>query len=1741
MEALCRSAPVPITFEAMAADTDGYFSADHQKIAIRQGMSEVQTVSATVHEIAHSKLHNQKKIQIANDEQYQEIEMFDKPGLFSNGRIARDDLPEGVYCYDLRGSDYDPGEPVCVEERVVVNHAGSVLLTEPLELAEDGRLMLTEEEGLNFVGGFSTLAQFLQEQRKDRHTEEVEAESISYAVCKYFGIETGENSFGYIASWSRGKELKELRASLETINKTSGTLISDIERHYKEICKERGIDPNAKAEPETAPIEQPTGNLTYYVAECMEFPNLGEYHDNLSLEEAVRIYQEIPAERMNGIKGIGFELKDGSDYEGPFPILTGQTIDLDTIQAIDYYRDNPLVQKAVKELAAAIPEMEVLGADANQQEALFLIDDATYLHIQPCDSGWDYTLYDAASMKEMDGGQMDMPELSRMKAVLQICDDNDLGRDSVKYAPLSMIETLQEAAYQQMQAEVGQMAASSQLPEAQEQALDEYPMPDEQVSTPDMQEYGYSYDGMLPVTRERALELDAADLTVYVLHEDNTESMVFDPQEIMDHGGLFGVDREEWEKSPQFHEKVMERQEHQQEREQAFLSQNRDTEFLPTDPDKADQDLRDVLAHGLMDEADKKKISTLLQSGRSNSEIAYWLSRAYSGEIETLNLETGDIADYLAQRAELLGAIRLPNDAFKKNAGAEVVSDIIFFQKRDHPLDIVPEWTQTGQTEDGFTINRYFIDHPEMVLGRQEPVSTAHGMDYTVNPIEGLKLSDQLHDAVKYIHGTYQEAELPELGEGEAIDTFIPADPNVKNYSYAIVDGQVYYRENSRMVRPDLNTTAEARVKGLVGLRDCVQELIDLQMDAAVPDSTITQKQAELNSLYDSFSEKYGLINDRANRLAYADDSSYYLLCALEVIDEDGKLERKADMFTKRTIKPHQAVAVVDTASEALAVSISEKACVNMSYMSQLTGKTKEELAGELQGVIFRVPGQLEKDGTPHYVTADEYLSGNVRRKLRQAQRAAQQDPVYAVNVEALTAAQPKDLDASEIEVRLGATWIDKEYIRQFMYETFNTPFYLQRSIEVNYSSFTAEWQIKGKSSVSYNDVAAYTTYGTSRANAYKILEDSLNLRDVRIYDTIEDADGKERRMLNAKETTLAAQKQQAIREAFRDWIWRDPERRQTLVRQYNEEMNSTRPREYDGSHITFGGMNPAITLREHQKSAIAHVLYGGNTLLAHEVGAGKTFEMVAAAMEAKRLGLCQKSLFVVPNHLTEQWASEFLRLYPSANILVTTKKDFETHNRKKFCARIATGDYDAIIMGHSQFERIPISRERQERLLYEQIDEITEGIAEVQASGGERFTVKQLERTRKSLEARLEKLQAEGRKDDVVTFEQLGVDRLFVDEAHNYKNLFLYTKMRNVAGLSTSDAQKSSDMFAKCRYMDEITGNRGVIFATGTPVSNSMTELYTMQRYLQYERLQELNMTHFDCWASRFGETVTALELAPEGTGYRARTRFSKFFNLPELMNLFKEVADIKTADQLNLPTPEVEYHNIVAQPTEHQQEMVKALSERASLVHSGTVDPSQDNMLKITSDGRKLGLDQRIVNQMLPDEPGTKVNQCVENIMQIWRDGEADKLTQLVFCDISTPQAKAPASKAAKTLDNPLLHALEGAVPLPEQEPAFTVYDDIRQKLIAQGMPADQIAFIHEANTEVRKKELFSKVRTGQVRVLMGSTAKMGAGTNVQDRLVALHDLDCPWRPGDVGRILRTFKIKKNVEVTDNGKDNF
>ena len=1120
-----------------------------------------------------------------------------------------------------------------------------------------------------------------------------------------------------------------------------------------------------------------------------------------------------------------------------------------------------------------------------------------------------------------------------------------------------------------------------------------------------------------------------------------------------------------------------------------------------------------------------------LDQVRPGGVIAFVTSRY------TMDKQSPEVRKYIAQRAELLGAIRLPNNAFKANAGTEVVSDIIFLQKRDRPIDIEPDWVHLGENEDGFSINQYFIDNPEMVLGRQTSESTQYGrQDFTVAPIEGADLAALLRYAIQNIGGKYEAAELPDLGENETIQDTIPADPNVKNYSYAVVDGEVYYRENSVMVKPSLNATAKERVKGMAELRDCVHRLIDLQMWES-DDISIRAEQQKLNRLYDRFTEKYGLINSRGNALAFADDSSYYLLCSLEMLDDEDKtkLKGKADMFTKRTIRQRQSVTSVDTAAEALALSIGEKARVDMAYMSQLTGKSEDDIIDELNGVIFLDPVYGD------WQTADEYLSGNVRQKLREAENAAVDSPGYLPNVEALRAAQPKDLDASEIEVRLGATWIDKKYIQQFMFELLEPPVYARRSLEVNYSEFTAEWNISGKNSIPYNDINARMTYGTDCANAYKILEDTLNLRDVRIYDTVRDADGKEKRVLNSKETTLAQQKQQAIKEAFRDWIWRDPDRRRELVQLYNERFNSTRPREYDGRHLIFPGMNPEITLREHQRNAIAHDLYGGNTLLAHEVGAGKTFEMIAAAMEGKRLGLCQKSLFAVPNHLTEQWASEFLRLYPSANILVATKKDFETRNRKKFCTRIATGDYDAVIIGHSQFERIPVSRERQERLLQEQIWEIEDGISELKASRAERFTIKELERTKKNLEAKLQKLHDAARKDDVVTFEQLGVDRLYVDEAHSFKNLFLYTKMRNVAGLSTTDAQKSSDMLLKCRYIDEITHGKGVTFATGTPISNSMTELYTMMRYLQHDMLKRNSLTHFDCWASAFGETTTAIELAPEGTGYRARTRFAKFFNLPELMNLFREAADIKTADQLNLPTPTAIYHTEVTQPTALQQQMVQELSERAAKVHAGIVDASTDNMLKITSDGRKLGLDQRVINPDLPDDPNSKVNLCVDNIHRIWQDGQTEKLTQLVFCDLSTPKGKAAQSGriAAKGTDSPELHALEAAIDAETgpEEPPFTIYDDIREKLVARGIPREQIAFIHEANTEVRKKELFAKVRSGQVRVLMGSTFKMGAGMNVQDRLVALHDLDCPWRPGDLeqrsGRIIRQGNRNKEVHI--------
>ena len=1080
----------------------------------------------------------------------------------------------------------------------------------------------------------------------------------------------------------------------------------------------------------------------------------------------------------------------------------------------------------------------------------------------------------------------------------------------------------------------------------------------------------------------------------------------------------------------------------------------------------------------------------MLDQVRPGGIVAFITSRY------TLDAKDESVRRYLAERGELLGAIRLPSNAFRANAGTDVVSDSIFLQRREQPLTELPEWVHVGTTPEGFTVNRYFIDHPEMVLGTPSAESTQYGrQDYTVAPIEGADLSELLHEAVQNIHGEYTEREIEEAERSD----ILPADLDVRNYNFTLVDGEVYYREGGIMVRQSVSAAMTERIKGLMELRDCTRRLIQLQTEDA-SDAEIAAEQRRLNRLYDAYTAKYGLISNRENKRAFSDDSSYYLLCSLEILDEDGKLERKADMFTRRTIQPHRPVEHTETASEALAVSLNELGRVDMEYMSRLCGKSENEIAAELSGVIFRVPGEKR------YATADEYLSGNVREKLREAEAAAKDDVSFNINVEALKAAQPRELTASEIDVRLGATWIEPRYIAQFMFNTFQPTYWASRSMSVNYSPYTSEWRIEGKSAVSANDVNACSTYGTSRMNAYKILENTLNLRDVRIYDNIVDADGTERRVLNVKETTLAQQKQQVIKDAFRDWLWKDPKRREALVAKYNELFNSTRPREYDGSHLTFPGMNPEIELREHQRNAIARILYGGNTLLAHEVGAGKTFTMAAAAMEAKRLGLCRKPMFAVPNHLTEQWASEFLRLYPSANVLVATKKDFEPANRKKFCARIATGDYDAVIIGHSQFERIPVSQERQERLLRSEIEDITEGINQLKRSSGERFSIKAMEKTKKSLEAKLKKL-LDSPKDDVVTFEELGVDRLFVDEAHSHKNLYYHTKMQNVAGLSSAEAQKSTDMYMKCRYMDELTGSRGVVFATGTPVSNSMTELYTMQRYLQHDTLERLGLGHFDSWAANFGETVTALELAPEGTGYRARTRFSKFFNLPELMNLFREVADIKTSDQLNLPTPEVIYHSEVSQPTEIQKKLVQELSERATKVHSRMVEPSEDNMLAITNDGRKLGLDQRVVNPLLPDADGTKVNRCVDNVFRLWQEGADKKLTQLIFCDLSTPGK------------------------------GFNIYDDIKTKLISRGVPAEEIAFIHDANTDEKKKALFSKVRSGNVRVLLGSTAKMGAGTNVQDRLVALHDLDAPWRPGDLeqrkGRIARQGNMNETVHV--------
>lgn len=1073
----------------------------------------------------------------------------------------------------------------------------------------------------------------------------------------------------------------------------------------------------------------------------------------------------------------------------------------------------------------------------------------------------------------------------------------------------------------------------------------------------------------------------------------------------------------------------------------------------------------------------------------------------------TMDKENSAVRKYIAQRAELLGAIRLPNNTFKGNAGTEVVSDILILQKRDRLIDIEPDWVHLDTDENGIKMNSYFVQHPEMILGEMKMVSGRFGMEATCVPYENADLAAQLDEAVANIHGEITEYETEEELEEE--DNSIPADQTVRNFSYTLVDDKIYYRENSRMTPVEVSATAENRIKGMIAIRNSVRTLIELQTED-YPDSEIKTEQERLNRLYDTFSGKYGLINSRANTSAFSQDSSFSLLSALEIIGEDGELERKADMFSKRTIKPHTPVTSVDTASEALAVSLGEKATIDMDYMMELSGKSENEIFEDLKGVIFLNPlYEYGNSYEPKYLMADEYLSGNVREKLRIAKKSAELYPEdYKVNVEALQKVQPKDLTASEISVRLGATWLPPDDVQEFIFHLLETPRYAQWNIKVHFSPFTSEWNIEGKS-YDKGNVRAYNTYGTSRINAYKIIEETLNLKDVRIFDYIEDDEGKKKAVLNKKETAIAQSKQEMIKQEFQDWIWSDPERRERLCKSYNEKFNSVRPREYDGSHIIFNGMNPEIELREHQKNAVAHILYGGNTLLAHAVGAGKTFEMVAAAQESKRLGLCNKSLFVVPNHLTEQWAAEYLQLYPAANILVATKKDFETKNRKKFCGRIATGDYDAVIIGHSQFEKIPMSIERQRAILEQQLEEITGGIAELKRNRGENFSIKQLEKSKKSIKQKLDKLNDQTKKDDVVTFEELGVDRLFVDESHYYKNLYLYTKMRNVGGIAQTEAQKSSDLFMKCRYLDEITGGRGTVFATGTPISNSMVELYTIQRYLQYNTLVKNGLQHFDAWASTFGETITAVELTPEGTGYRAKTRFAKFYNLPELMAMFKEIADIKTADMLNLPVPEAKYHNIAVKPSEMQKEMVASLAERAEQVRGGGVDSSVDNMLKITNDGRKLALDQRMLNDMLPDFEGSKINACVDNIYRIWKENADKKSAQLVFCDLSTPK----------------------------NDGTFSVYNDIRKKLIERGIPESEVKFIHEADTDMKKKELFQKTRKGEVRVLLGSTQKMGAGTNVQDKLIALHDVDCPWRPSDLeqrsGRIVRQGNENPQVDI--------
>ena len=1654
----------------------------------------------------------------ADQTRYQLMEIANQEALFSNGRFDRDSLPEGLFCYDIRDDSY--GNAARLEPSVVVNHFGSIVTRQPIEFPAEGYIDLIENDDWTFEGSEMTLAEFMQRETPTQElTEdtpvsaaEVAAVSENYrlldrlrADCEYF-LDAGERNARHLWAGGVHEQIAKMRELYNTLPEkpewlTEEAIDSYAERmappylviayHHFENGFDAKLDYQTLAEAERAAQGYVDGTME---ADGFQYDGAAVY-DQQS-KQYLRVYGDFPDEKAQA----QIAAKEPQQVITETPYRAGDVLYLDdqpfVVESVGIFdvhmRDPnavyPIMRAESKERLAQLLALDERNAAYLPNESIV----AEPVHVpQIIPENYRITddhLGEGGPKEKFKRNVEAIRVLKTLEADSRPASpaEQEILAQYVGWGGLANAFDEHKAAWASENAQIRNLLTPSEYESAMGSVLNAH------YTSPTVIRAIYDAVERMGFTSGNVLEPAMGVGNFFGMMPDS-----------MRDSRLYGVelDSVSGRIAKQLYPKA-------DITVAGFETTDRRDFFdlaignVPFGNYKVDDRAYNKLGFSIHNYFFAKALDQV----RPGGVVAFVTSRY------TMDQQSPEVRKYLAERAELLGAIRLPNDAFRANAGTDVVADIIFLQKRERPMTIEPDWVHLGENADGFAINQYFIDHPEMVLGEQTSESTQYGPGYTVSPTAGATLGDELRDAVQRISGTYVPAALPELAEDEEIREAIPADPNVKNYSYTIVDGQVYFRENSIMVRPDLNQTAQERVKGLVGLRDCVHALIAAQLDEA-GDSAIQGLQVELNQRYDAFTAQYGLINSRGNALAFSDDSSYYLLCSLEVLDDQQQLKRKADMFTKRTIKQQRVIDHVDTAVEALAVSIAERVSVDMPYMAQLTGKSEEDLAQEMTGVIFPLPESARPDQPLRYVTADEYLSGNVRQKLRDAKTAAQNDARFAPNVTALEAVQPQDLDASEIDIRLGATWIDKRIYEQFMHETFRTPFYQQRMFQVNYSPHTAEWFISSKTRVSTNDVAAYSTYGTTFANAYKILEDSLNLRDTRIYDVIRDADGNERRVLNQRETTLAQQKQQAIKDAFRDWIWRDPDRRHHLVQEYNERFNSIRLREYDGSHIAFAGMNPEITLREHQRNAVAHILYGGNTLLAHEVGAGKTFEMIAAVMESKRLGLCQKAMFVVPNHLTEQWASEFLRLYPSANILVTTKKDFERRNRQKFCSRIATGDYDAVIIGHSQFERIPVSAERQQRFIEDQIDEITSGIEELSRTRGDQFSIKQLVRTRKQLELKLKKLQAEDRKDDVVTFEQLGVDRLYVDEAHGYKNLFLTTKMRNVAGLSTSEAQKSSDMFMKCRYMDELTEGRGVVFATGTPVSNSMTELYTMQRYLQYGLLKRSDMTHFDCWASNFGETVTAIELAPEGTGYRARTRFAKFFNLPELMTMFKEVADIKTADQLHLPTPKAHYETVVVKPSEYQQQMVEALSERAGEVHAGNVDPSEDNMLKITSDGRKLGLDQRLINPMLPDDPGSKVNACVGNVFRIWSEGQDKRLTQMVFCDMSTPKASAGA-----------------------ESPEFSVYDDIRAKLIRMGIPAEEIAFIHDANTEARKKELFGKVRSGQVRVLMGSTAKMGAGTNVQDLLVASHDLDCPWRPGDLeqraGRIVR--QGNQNEEVT-------